>query len=104
MRRLRLSHSALAAVPLLLYSAISIVFFGTSLKGSFSTRYIGYWTDPAECIWYLAWWPYAIAHHLNPFICKLVWAPGGVNLTWATSMPGAALLACPLTHFLGAVD
>lgn len=54
-------------------------------------------------MWCLAWWPYALTHGLNPFVTHLVWAPTGVNLTWATSVPSLAMLAWPITALWGPV-
>jgi hypothetical protein len=60
--------------------------------------------EPYSFIWAIAWWPYALSHHLNPFLCQLVWAGQGLNVTWATSVPTLALLAWPVTATLGPVD
>jgi hypothetical protein len=65
--------------------------------------YLGYGLDPVQFIWFLNWWPWAIGHWLNPFISYYVWYPHGFNLTWATSIPSAALLMWPLTWIGGAV-
>jgi hypothetical protein len=65
--------------------------------------YFGWGVDPIQFIWFLNWWPWAIAHGLNPFISYYVWYPHGFNLTWATSTPSAALLMWPLTWLGGAV-
>ena len=48
-------------------------------------------------MWLLEWWPYALSHHLNPFLTDYVWAPVGFNFAWMTSIPLPALLAAPLT-------
>jgi hypothetical protein len=54
-------------------------------------------------IWCLNWWPWAIAHGLNPFITYNIWYPHGFNMTWVTSMPSAALMAWPVTLLADAV-
>lgn len=59
--------------------------------------------DPYLVMWSLHWWPFAITHHLNPFITYYVWAPVGFNLTWATSVPTLSLLTAPITMTLGTV-
>src|ERR1700730_18599893 len=79
------------AIACLIYLAISLLFFGTSLMGHFADRFIGRGADPPTQIWALAWWPHAIANHLNPFITRLLWPPTGYNLVWATSIPGPSL-------------
>ena len=85
----------------LIYLLLSLLYFGT--VGDYGHMYFGYGLDPIQFIWFLNWWPWAIAHGLNPFISYYVWYPHGFNLTWATSMPLAALLMWPLTWLAGAV-
>ena len=84
-----------------LYLLLSLLYFGT--VGDYSHMYLGYGLDPILFIWCLNWWPWAIAHGLNPFISYYVWYPHGLNMTWATSVPLAALLMWPLTWLYGAV-
>lgn len=90
-RRLRSNNF----VPLLLYLALSAACFVRTLN--WSEYYFGFSTDSISFIWFLNWWPYAISHGLNPFICKYVWFPSGYNFTWATSVPTLALLTWPIT-------
>lgn len=61
-----------------------------------SRAYVGY-GDPLGFLWFLHWWPWAIAHGLNPFVTKFVWYPLEVNLTWLTSVPAIAILTLPIT-------
>ena len=51
--------------------------------------------------WALAWWPYAVGHGMNPLHTGYLWSPGGVNLTWVTSLAGPALIFSPLTLLAG---
>jgi hypothetical protein len=88
-------------VACVLYLLLSLLFFGT--LGDFSRMYFGYGIDPIQFIWFLNWWPWAIAHWLNPFISYYVWYPHGFNMAWATSVPLAALLMWPVTWMAGAV-
>ena len=88
---------------LLAYLAISMCYFGLVLLRDPSQGYLGYPSDPALFTWTLAWWPYAVAHGLNPFLTHMLWAPAGYNLTWATSVPALSLLASPITYLLGPV-
>ena len=90
-----------AAAAGLIYLLLSLLYFGTA--GDYGRMYFGYGLDPVQFIWFLNWWPWAIAHGLNPFISYYVWYPHGFNLTWATSMPVAALLMWPLTWLGSAV-
>lgn len=88
---------------MILYVALSALFFGRSLAGNFAGGHLGRGPDPSFLIWALEWWPYALAHKLNPFLCRIVWAPGGFNLAWSGSIPLAALAAAPMTSTCGPV-
>jgi hypothetical protein len=59
--------------------------------------------DPNFYTWCLRWWPYAIAHGLNPLYSTQVGVPAGVSLAWSTSVPPLALLVFPLTALAGPV-
>ncbi len=92
-----------ALFALLLYLALSIVFFGRGLFGQFCTAYIGTGTDPALMTWFLVWWPHAIANHLNPFLTHAIWSPSGLNLAWSPCLPLVSVLFIPITVTLGPV-
>jgi hypothetical protein len=96
-----LDRRALAAFAI--YLALSLFFFGRGLIGHFSTWYLGRGPDPAQSIWFLNWWAYAIKHRANPFLTKFLFAPAGANLAWATTFPLAALAALPITYSFGPV-
>ncbi len=51
--------------------------------------------------WFLRWAPHAVAHGTNPLFSHAANLPDGVNLTWNTSMPLAALLLSPVTLLVG---
>jgi hypothetical protein len=95
--------SSLAAY--LAYQGLAIVFFGIPVFRDFSHRYVATpgAIDPSGYMWFLVWWPYAIAHHLNPFISNRMWAPTGFNVTWAQSIPLPSLAAYPITRAYGPV-
>ena len=84
-----------ASLALILYLIVSLLYFGTTRN--YSHRYLGIGNDPHIFIWCLNWWPWAITHGLKPFVSHYIWYPRGYNLTWATSVPAAALLMWPLT-------
>jgi len=88
---------------LAVYLGFSALIFARAAAPHFTTIYLGRGIDQAFLIWCLVWWPYAIAHHLNPFITKLIFAPVGFNLTWSTSIPLLSLLALPLTTTVGPI-
>jgi len=60
-------------------------------------------TDPNFYVWSLRWWPYAVAHGLNPLYSTLIGAPTGYDLAWVTSIPPLGLLAFPVTELAGPV-
>ena len=86
-----------------LYSAIAFLALGLPPLLHPGPDYVGTGSDPQVFIWAFAWWPHAIAHGLNPFVTRAVWAPTGVNLAWTTTTPGLALLFAPLTVVAGPV-
>ena len=83
-----------AGLALLFYLILSLSYFGIADLGH---TYLGTGTDPHAYIWFLNWWPWALAHNANPFISYYVWYPHGVNMTWTGSMPTASLLLWPVT-------
>jgi hypothetical protein len=60
-------------------------------------------TDPNFYVWSLRWWPYAVAHDLNPLYSTLIGAPAGYGLAWVTSIPPLGLVAFPVTELAGPV-
>jgi hypothetical protein len=90
-----------ALAALLLYAALAalLIWHGASLTGQYS----GFGADPYDGSWFLAWWPYAISHHLDPFFTRLIWYPYGVSTLWITSVPLLAVLAWPVTALAGPV-
>ncbi len=109
--RLRMIPAAVAGAftnrprrsAMLLYLGLAAILFGRAAGPHFTTIYLGRGIDQAFFIWCLAWWPYAIAHRLNPFVTKLIFAPAGFNLTWSTSIPLLSLFAFPLTATMGPI-
>ncbi len=70
---------------------------------SLTSNILGVGEDPALMIWCLAWWPWAIAHHVHSLHSYLLWQPAGVNLAWTTSVPLLALAAMPVTILAGPI-
>ena len=93
------------AGAILIYFAAAYILAGRGLLGDFTGRIVSTSTghDPSVMIWCLAWFPHAIANHLDPFLSRAVWWPVGINLAWITSIPGAAILAWPMTSAFGPV-
>jgi hypothetical protein len=94
-RTVRRNAYAWHGTALALYAGIAVAFIdhGESL----TRRIAGQGSDPFAFVWFLAWWPWAIAHHLNPLFTHLVWQPVGVCLAWVTSVPLLAVIGWPLT-------
>jgi hypothetical protein len=91
------------ASAFIVYAALSVLFFGMPIISHLSETYIGGGTDPICHIWAIAWWPYAIAHRINPLMAHVLWAPVGYNLVWGTDIPGPSLLIYPITRIFGPV-
>lgn len=84
--------------------AVAFVMYAVPVLRHFSTRAVGDGgADNRLNIWMLAWWPYAITHHLNPLHSGYVWAPQGVNMAWVTGLPGPSLAMWPVTSAFGAI-
>src|ERR1700722_4596036 len=88
---------------LLIYLIFSLLFFGRGLLGHFTTLHIGVSEDPPLMMWFLVWWPHAIASRINPILTNAIWAPLGVNLAWETALPLITLIATPLTYSIGPI-
>ena len=86
-----------------LYQTLAVLFFGLPLLPRLATVYAGSGPDPQFMLWSIAWWPYALSHHLNPLHTQLIWAPEGFNLAWSTSNLLQGLLIEPITARFGPV-
>lgn len=92
------------AAALCLYAAASILLYAVPILGRFGSAYVGVGkTDAKIYTWSLTWMPYALSRGLNPLFTHLVWAPGGTDLAWITSIPGPSLLMIPFTKLFGAL-
>jgi hypothetical protein len=92
-----------AVFALAIYLAISVLYFGFRTLPHLSQSYYGLGLDPTIHMWAMSWWPYAIAHRLNPLITPVIWAPSGFNLARAVSIPGPSMIMYPITRTLGPV-
>jgi hypothetical protein len=86
---------------LALYAALAVGFIDHGV--SVTRKLSGYGNDPYAFVWFIAWWPWALAHHFNPFFTTLVWQPVGVALSWVTAVPLLALVGTPVTLLGGPV-
>lgn len=64
---------------------------------------LGVLGDPDEYTWFLGWYRYAVAAHVNPLLSDHLNHPAGINLMWNTSNPLVAILAAPLTAAIGPI-
>ena len=87
--------------PAVLYTLVSLIFFGSFRD--YSSAFVGCGADPENYIWSMNWWPWAIGQGINPLISYFVWYPSGFHIAWADAVPGAALLASPITILGNAV-
>ena len=96
---LRNNIQAVAAFLLYALAAALVMWHGAALTHQLS----GTGSDPYDSPWFLAWWPYALTHHIDPLFTRLIWYPTGVSLLWVTSVPLLALLGWPVTAVFGPV-
>ncbi len=89
--------------PLIIYLIFSLIFFGPNSFGELSKDIFSNSGDPQQFIWFYNWWPFSLAHHLNPFVTRFPWYPLGYNLAWPTSIPTLSLLLAPVTLLGNAV-
>jgi hypothetical protein len=93
----------LCAAPLLLYTGISVALIGRPVIGHLGSTTMGTQGDPAQFVWFLEWWPQAIANGWDPLHSHVVWAPDGYNMAWGTSIPLWSLVLAPLTALAGPI-
>jgi hypothetical protein len=57
--------------------------------------------DGSIFLWSIGWWAHAVDHgQLLPYT-HVIFAPGGINLAWTTSIPILGLLSFPITRTFG---
>jgi hypothetical protein len=83
------------------YAAVAFAYFGARLASHPGRDLLGHGRDPQIFVWSFAWWPHAVETWQNPFYSHAIYAPDGINLVWATTVPGLALLFAPLTALVG---
>jgi hypothetical protein len=92
-----------AFAALCVYGTASFLMLGLAVVRAQGSWLVGIGGDSQIFVWSFAWWPHAISSGSDPLTTHEVWAPVGTNLAWVTSVPGAALLAWPLTALYGPV-
>ena len=101
----RASHQISAVVAFMLFTAFMLGVFGRPVLPHPEHACIcaPYSTDPSIYMWAMKWWPHALGRGINPLLSGVIWAPDGVNLSWSTSVPSAALFGYPITAAVGPV-
>jgi len=97
----RMAETLRSARALGLYAALAILIVdhGANIAHHLSSAA----QDRTAFVWSLAWWPFAVAHGLDPLYTHFVWQPVGVSLLWVTAVPLLGLLLSPLTLTAGPV-
>lgn len=91
-----------ALYAFLFYLVVSVVLWGLPIGMDLASRHVGMGgNDLRLYMWSFEWVPYAVSHGIDPFHTDLVYAPGGADLTWVTTMPGPALALWPITAAFG---
>ena len=88
----------------MLYGAVSVVFFGLpALTHLGRNCACGAGPDPTMFMWFLAWWPQALLHGLNPFFSNAVFAGDNLDIGGVAEVPGAAIAIAPVTLLFGPI-
>jgi hypothetical protein len=96
------SSPAETLLALGVYAVLSLVFFGLKVLPHLGRECVcGFGNDPGTYMWYLAWWPHALLHGMNPFLTSAVFAPHHLDIGAVTLIPGPALLLAPVTLLAG---
>jgi hypothetical protein len=85
------------------FVALSFCYFGLRLLPHFGRELVGFGSDPQIFVWSFAWWPHALLHGQNPFVTHAIFAPEGISLAWATTVPLLAIVFAPVTLAFGPV-
>jgi hypothetical protein len=96
------SSPAETLLALGVYAVLSLAFFGLKVLPHLGRDCAcGFGNDPGTYMWYLAWWPHALLHGMNPFLTSAVFAPHHLDIGAVTLIPGPALLLAPVTLLAG---
>lgn len=94
--------SNLNLIAFFIYFLISFMYFGFPIINHFTTDIIASATnDTTSQSWFLYWWPYALLHHINPFVSHYIWQPKGAPLALTFSAPLVSLALSPITLTFG---
>jgi hypothetical protein len=94
-------HLGRNALVLTGYAGVAFAYFGARLVTHPGRDLLGTGRDPQIFVWAFGWWLHALETWQNPFYSHAIYAPDGINLAWATTVPGLALLFTPVTALFG---
>jgi len=101
---MRLGRRASTIGALAVYLGLAAVLLGRGVLAAPGSTSLGdRGADKTIFMWSLVWWPHALAHGIDPFISRATWAPGGIDLSWVTAIPGPSMFAFPLTWMAGPI-
>jgi hypothetical protein len=88
---------------LVVYATVSVAYFGIPAVAHLDRDCVcgGKGNDPGTYMWFLSWWPHAVLHGINPFFTDALFAPHRLDLGPTALVPGAALVAAPVTLLFG---
>ena len=82
-----------------LYSVLSLFCWQHLVAAGITTHlYRADVGDPGQRVWFMAWLPYALAHHTNPLVSTYMFAPSGINVLANASVLFEAFLFAPVTE------
>jgi hypothetical protein len=98
------SHKTRAAINAglcvtVLYTGLSLFCWQHLMAAGVTTHiYQANVGDVGQRVWFMAWLPFAIAHHTNPFVSTYMFAPHGINVLANASVLFEAFLFIPITE------
>jgi hypothetical protein len=103
-RRAARSHKARSATiagltVTVLYTGLSVFCWQHLVAAGITTHmYQANVGDVGQRVWFMAWLPFAIGHHMNPFVSTFMFAPNGFNVLANASVVFEAFLFSPVTE------
>ena len=85
----------------MLFLATSILVFALPVMPHLASRCVASClSDTALYAWSFDYMAHVVTAGFDPLHASVVWAPGGVNLAWVTTLTGPALLMTPFTNWI----
>lgn len=88
-------------VPILLLTAVTVAVWARPVLGDFGGRQLASPGDSASFAYYLSWNAHAFTSGVDPFFTPNLYAPTGLDLGNAISIPSVSLLVVPVTLLFG---